>query len=434
MNLSGLRICFCVLPLLCVMIALASCTDSVVRPAGQPDIPVGILHSLTGTMAFSEEGVVKATLLAMDEINQQGGVLGRRLRPIVRDGASEGAVFARKAAVLIQQDQVQVIFGCWTSDSRRSVLPIVERHDHLLFYPVQYEGMERSKHVVYLGTVPNQQILPAVQWAMENLGRRFYLVGSDYVFPRAAHAVIRDQLAAMRGEVLGEAFLPLGSDHVSAIVDEIVALAPDVILNNLNGDSNVAFFRELRARGITPQKIPTISFSIGEGELAHMGVEDFVGDYAVWHYFQSVPGAANRRFVESFQARHGPDSPVTAPMEAAYVGVHLWAIAAERAGSVAPARVRAELGGLSMAAPRGPATIDLSNQHLWMPVRIGRIRNQGQFAVVWSSPKPVRPIPYPHYRTEAEWDHFLAGLFEEWGGFWASPASRQDRSGGAEDG
>jgi urea transport system substrate-binding protein len=386
-------------------------------------IPVGILHSLTGTMAISERGVVAATRLAIDEINAAGGLLGRPVQTIVRNGASDWATFAREAESLILDAGVQVIFGCWTSASRKTVKPVFEEHNHLLFYPVQYEGLELSPNIVYTGAAPNQQIIPAVKWAMDNLGRRFFLVGSDYVFPHAANAIMRDQIRSLRGSVVGEHYVLLGRTEVEPVVEAIAASRPDVILNTLNGDSNLAFFKALRARGLTPDQIPTISFSIAEAELKSMGSADFAGDYAAWNYFQSLPGASNRRFVAAYQARYGTDQVVTDPMEAAYLGVYLWAEAVKRSGRTDPVAVRRALPGLSITAPGGAVSLDGQSQHLWKSVRIGRIQADGQFEIVWDSAKPVRPLPYPGYRSPAEWEDFLTGLHRRWQGHWANPGA-----------
>jgi urea transport system substrate-binding protein len=241
-------------------------------------IKVGILHSLTGTMAISEKSVVEATLMAIEEINQRGGVLGRKIKPIVVDGRSDWPTFAKEAERLITQGKVSVVFGCWTSASRKTVKPIFEKHNHLLFYPVQYEGIEQSPNIIYTGAAPNQQIIPAVNWSIENLGKRFFLIGSDYVFPRMANTIIKDYITALGGYVLGEEYILLGSSDVNKIVQKITQARPDVILNTINGDSNVAFFRELRKAGIKPDNIPTMSFSISEAELSILGTEHMVGD------------------------------------------------------------------------------------------------------------------------------------------------------------
>jgi urea transport system substrate-binding protein len=388
-----------------------------------PVVRVGVLHSLTGTMAISERSVVDATILAIEEINASGGLLGRRLEVVLRDGRSEGPYFAEKANQLITEDQVAVIFGCWTSESRKNVLPVVERHNHLLFYPVQYEGMESSPNIVYTGSAPNQQIMPAVKWALDTIGNRMYLVGSDYIFPHAANAIIKDQLTSMQGEVTGESYIPLGSTDVDAIINNIIQSRPDVILNTLNGDSNIAFYTALRQAGITPDKIPSISFSINETEYQTMGPALLLGDYAAWTYFQSVDSESNKAFVETFRARFGDDRVVTDPMEAAYVGVHLWAMAVLKTHSFDPIVVRSVLGGLSFPAPQGPISVDPRSQHLWKSVRIGQFGSDGDIDIVWSSPNPVRPLPYPPYRIRDSWHTFVRSLSEMWGGGWAKPES-----------
>jgi len=389
--------------------------------AKKQPIKVGVLHSLTGTMAISATSVCDATLLAIEELNAAGGVLGRRIEPVVADGKSDWPTFASEAERLITREHVAVVFGCWTSAGRKTVKPIFEKHDHLLFYPVQYEGLEQSPNIIYTGAAPNQQILPAVKWSFDHLGRRFFLVGSDYVFPRTANAIIKAQVTALGGEIVGEEYLRLGSSEAAAVVQKIVQARPTVILNTINGDSNVAFFAALRGAGITPARIPTVSFSLAEGELRHMDARTMAGDYAAWNYFQSVDSPENRRFVEAFRARYGRDRVTDDPMEAAYFGVQLWARAVTTAGTTNAKEVRKALHGQSLAAPEGIVTIDAATQHTWKVVRVGKILPDGQFEVVWSSEYPVRPIPYPEFRTPVEWESFLTQLQAGWGGAWASP-------------
>lgn len=407
--------------LLCV---LPGCRES------EP-IKVGILHSLTGTMAISEKSVVDATVMAIEEINAAGGVVGRKLQPVIVDGRSDWPTFAAEAERLIVDEKVSVVFGCWTSASRKTVKPVFEKHGHLLFYPVQYEGLEQSPNIIYTGAAPNQQIIPAVKWCFDNIGKRVFLVGSDYVFPRTANAIIKEQVSALRGELLGEEYVPLGSVEVDAIAARIAELRPDVVLNSVNGDSNVALFRALRAAGVTPDRTPTLSFSIAEDELRSMGVRDMVGDYAAWNYFQSVASPENETFVKSFKARYGADRVTDDPMEAAYFGVKLWAQAVEDAGTPEVARVREKVAKQSCKAPGGIVYVDVETQHTWKVVRIGKIRSDGQFDVVWSSERPVRPVPYPIYRSKVEWEKFLVDLYEGWGGSWARPASTPPAPGGA---
>jgi urea transport system substrate-binding protein len=388
--------------------------------SGSP-IRVGILHSLSGTMRFSESPVVDATRLAIEELNAAGGLLGRRIEPVVVDGQSEGVIFAREAERLITTEKVSVIFGCWTSASRKTVKPVIEAHDHLLFYPVQYEGLEESPNIVYTGAAPNQQIIPAVKWSFDNLGKRFFLVGSDYVFPRTANAIIRDLADALGAEVLGEEYVVLGRDDFRGVVADIARTRPDVIFSSIAGHGNVAFFRELRAAGITPADIPTMSFT--ETELQSLGVKPMVGDYASWNYFQTLDTPENREFVSRFRARYGPDRVTTDAMEAAYFGVHLWAQAVNDAGTDDVSRVREHVERQSLSAPSGIVYVDPQTLHTWKTVRIGRIRGDGQFDIVWSSDKPIRPEPFPILRSRTEWITFLHTLYVRWGGTWANPGT-----------
>jgi urea transport system substrate-binding protein len=384
-------------------------------------IRIGVLHSMTGTMAISEKSLVDAVAMAVEEINDAGGVLGRRVEMVVADGQSDNAVFAREAERLIAVEKVSAVFGCWTSGSRKTVRPVFEKHDHLLFYPVQYEGLESSPNIVYLGAAPNQQIIPAVRWMVRTIGRRFFLVGSDYVFPRAANAIITDHVKAWRGDIVGEEYAKLGARDMQAIVRAIVAAKPDAILNTLNGDTNIAFFAALRAAGITPTQIPTMSFSIAENELQSLPKDVMAGDYAAWNYFQSIDSAVNQRFVQSFKLRYGRDRVTSDPIESAYAGVHLWAAAVAAAGSPDVAAVRKAVGDRSQRGPGGMIYVDPDNHHTWKTVRIGRIRADGQFDIVWSSEYPIRPVPYPPQRTVQAWNDLLNGLFRSWGGQWVRP-------------
>jgi len=389
-------------------------------PSGEP-IKVGVLHSLSGTMASSGTVVVDATIFAIDQINNEGGVLGRPVQPVVVDGRSDWELFAREAERLIVDEKVCTIFGCWTSSSRKMVKPVVEKYDHLLVYPVQYEGLETSPCIVYMGAAPNQQIIPAVDWAMTALHKkRFFLVGSDYVFPRTANAIIRDHLKYAEGAVVGEKYLPLGCQKFQAIVDSIVQANPDMILNSLNGDSNIAFFRALRAAGITPDKIPTVSFSFGEQELRGLELTEVEGDYAAWTYFQSLATPENQEFLGRFHKVY-PQRSVTDPMEAAYVGVKLWARGVEEAQSLDPKKIRRAMLNQRLLAPDGELRIDPETQHCFKTPRMGRIQPDGQFQIVWSAPQPVAPMPYPDTRTAAEWNTFLHDMYAGWGNRWAAP-------------
>ncbi|TAE56372.1 MAG: urea ABC transporter substrate-binding protein [Nostocales cyanobacterium] len=386
----------------------------------QPPIKVGILHSLTGTMAISEKSVVDATLMAIEEINKSGGILGRQIEPITVDGKSDWNTFAQAAEHLITQEKVVTVFGCWTSASRKTVKPIFEKYNHLLIYPVQYEGLETSPNIVYTGAAPNQQIIPAVKWSFDNLGKRFFLVGSDYIFPRTANAIIKDQVQALQGEILGEEYIILGSNQVEKIVKKIVETQPEVILNTINGDSNIAFFKAIRKAGITPEKIPIISFSLAEEELQNLPNQDVVGDYAAWNYFQNIDTPTNKKFIQKFKNKYGRDRVTSDPIEAGYFGVYLWAQAVKEGGIDDVNTIRENIKEQSFKAPGGVVYIDPDNQHTWKTVRVGKIKSDGQFKIVWTSVKPIRPIPYPISRSKGEWEKFTNNLYQGWNKNWAN--------------
>ncbi len=410
-----------------VLGSLAVVWLSLARPSHEP-ILVGILHSRTGPMAASETAVIEATELALDEVNRAGGVLGRPVRWVIADGASDELAFAREAERLIVQERVQAIFGCWTSSSRKAVREIVERHNHLLFYPVQYEGCETSPNIVYLGASPNQQIIPAVAWGLETHGRRVALIGSDYVFPRVANAIIRDQLRALRGELVAEIYVPLSASEaqVGEAVDAIRKARPDMVLNTINGAANSDFFRVVSRLTPDSGRAPAvISFSLAEPEIQALGEAlRPVGQFAAWSYFQSVPRPENRAFIEAFRARFGAERVVSDPMEAAYCGVALWARAVSEAGTAEIGPVRRALRQQSMDAPEGIISIDPENQHTWKTVRIGKVEPDGQFAIVWDSGRPVPPTPFPMTRARSEWQSLLDDLYRSWGGRWSNPSER----------
>ncbi|WP_159788994.1 urea ABC transporter substrate-binding protein [Sodalinema gerasimenkoae] len=367
-------------------------------------IKVGILHSLSGTMAISETTVVEAEQLAIQEINANGGVNGKQLEVIVEDGASDWPTFAEKAEKLIDQDGVAVVFGCWTSASRQAVKDVFETRDHMLWYPVQYEGQECSKNIFYTGAAPNQQIEPAVQWLLDNKGDEFFLVGSDYVFPRTANTIIKEQLAAEGGTVVGEDYIPLGSTEVTPIIARIQQALPDggVIFNTLNGDSNVAFFTQMQGAGMDPERYPVMSVSVAEEEVQQIGVDLLVGHYAAWNYFQTVETPENETWVEAFKAEYGQDRVTNDPMESAYLMVYLWKQAVEQAGDAYDLEaVRAAAIGQSFQAPQGLVTMN-ENHHISQMVRIGQVRDDGLFDIVWATDDRVDPEPWNQYVPETQ--------------------------------
>lgn len=381
-------------------------------------IRVGILHSQTGTMAISESPVVDATLLAIEEINAQGGLLGKIIQPIIKDGSSDASVFKSEAENLIINDRVDVIFGCWTSASRKSVKPIVEKYNNLLFYPVQYEGLEYSQNIIYTGAAPNQQILPGFNWCFYNLGQSFFLVGSDYIFPRTANELIKDHAKKLGAKILGERYQPLESREFADIVKEIKKNQPKVIINTINGSSNIYFFQELEKAGITPDKIPVMSFSIAEGELKILNAKNLAGNYATWSYFQSIKTPENLDFVKKFKNKYGQNRVVSDPLEAAYCAIKLWAQAVKKARTANPVKIKKFIKGEGRNAPEGIVYIDEHNNHTWKMVRIGKIMSDGQFQVVWDSEIAIRPIAYP--ASEKNWTGFLERLYQGWNNKWSA--------------
>lgn len=382
----------------------ASPTATSTAAASGGTIKVGILHSLSGTMAISEKSLVDATQLAIEEINKAGGVLGKQIEAIVEDGASDWPTFAEKAKKLIDQDKVVVVFGCWTSASRKAVLPVFESKDHLLFYPVQYEGQECSKNIFYTGAAPNQQIEPSVEWLLKNKGKEFFLVGSDYVFPRTANTIIKAQLEASGGKVVGEDYLPLGNSEVTPIIAKIKQALPNggVIYNSLNGDSNVAFFKQMQGAGLTADKYPSMSVSIAEEEVKAIGPEFLKGHYAAWNYFMTVDNPANKKFVEAFKAKYGADRVTNDPMEAGYIAVNIWAQAVKKAGKAEDLEaVRMAALGQTFDAPEGKVTMENSH-HLSKFVRIGEVTADGQFKVVYETKEAVAPLPWNQFVAETK--------------------------------
>lgn len=384
-------------------------------------IKVGILHSLTGTMAASEKPVVDSVLLAIDEINANGGILGRKIEATVIDSKSD--LDSAKAGIekLINEEKVSAIFGCWTSACRKTVKPLLEKYDHLMIYSVQYEGLEQSPNIIYLGQAPNQQIIPGLTWAINKIGKKVFLVGSDYVFPRTANEIIKDMIPTLGGEVVGEAYVPLGGKDFTAIVAQINQVKPDVIINTINGDSNIAFFDALRKAAISPQDIPTFSFSISEQELKGLDLDKMAGDYATWGYFQSIDNQKNQAFIKRYKNKYGDDSLIGDPQQIAYTGIYLWKKAIESANSTDTQKVRKKLKKQMLEAPEGLVYIDFDTQHAWRKVRVGKILENGQFEIVWQSDKPIKPQPYPSTRTIKEWHNFLQTLYKGWNNSWSAP-------------
>jgi len=376
------------------MVLLAGTALAVPQAHAEGTVKVGVLQSLSGTMAISEVPLEKAELLAIDQINAKGGVMGHKIVADVEDGASEPATFAQKATKLIQQDHVVTVFGGWTSASRKAMLPVFQKFHNLLWYPVQFEGNECSPDIMYSGAQPNQQALPALTWAEQKGYKRYFLLGSDYVYPRTANLILRKHIIHDKLKVVGEQYVPLGGTDFSGVISKIEQSKPDIIINTLNGDSNVSFFKQLRAAGITTEKLPIMSFSIAEPEAKAMGPSLLAGSYTAWNYYMTLPNKLNQEFIKAYQAKFGKDKVVDDPMVHGYEDVYIWAAAAEKAKSFDPNKVRDAAVTLGfMDSPLGEVKF-AQNQSMVQNAYIGKLQPDGQFKIIWSSAKEVQPQPY----------------------------------------
>lgn len=377
----------------------------------QDTVKIGVLHSLSGTMAISETSLKDVVLMAADEINAAGGVkvAGKsyKIEPVVVDPASDWPLFAEKAKELITQHKVAATFGCWTSVSRKSCLPVFEEYNALLFYPVQYEGEEQSLNVFYTAASPNQQLVPAAEYAMKELGcKKFYLLGTDYVFPRTANKVLKAFLLknGVPEANIVEEYTPFHHQDYQTIVSKIKSFAAGgnaCVLSTINGDSNVPFYTEFANQGLTADDCPIIAFSVAEDELRAMDTVKLVGHLAAWNYFQSIDTPENKKLVAAFKAYcsakglpGGSDRVTDDPIEAAYYGVYVWKAAAEKAGSFDVDKVRKAVYGMEFEAPGGKKKMHPTNQHTFKPVYIGEILKDGQFKIVWKSEGLVEPDSY----------------------------------------
>jgi urea transport system substrate-binding protein len=371
----------------------ASAAGSCVDTSGD-SVKIGFLNSLSGTMAISEQTVHDSLQLAAAEINADGGVLGKQLEIVTEDGQSEPTIFAEKATKLITSDCVAAVFGGWTSASRKAMLPVFESNDSLLFYPVQYEGLESSPNIFYTGATTNQQIVPALDYLVEEGVESLFLVGSDYVFPRTANKIINAYAEAHGIEVVGEEYAPLGHTDFSTITNKVRSADADAVFNTLNGDSNVAFFKEYTNAGLTAADMPVLSVSIAEEEIGGIGVENVVGQLTAWNYYETVDSPANTAFVEAFKAEYGEDRPTSDPMEAAYTSLYLWREMVEKADSFAVADVQEAADGVSYDAPEGTVVVDGDNHHISKTSLVGKIGDDGLIHTEWSSGEPIEPDPY----------------------------------------
>jgi urea transport system substrate-binding protein len=356
-------------------------------------VKLGLLNSTSGAMAISEQTVRDSLLLAKDEINASGGIMGKKIEVVEEDGASQPTVFAEKINKLLTQDEVEAVFGGWTSASRKAMLPVVEGANGLLFYPVQYEGLEASKNIYYTGATTNQQIIPAMDFLKSKGVKTLFLAGSDYVFPRTANKIIKQYAKELGIEIVGEEYVPLDKDDWTTQVAKIAAAKPDFVFNTINGSSNVGFIKAYYAAGLGPTNSPIISVSIAEEEAPAMG-EDVKGQFAAWNYFQSVKSPTNDTFIKAFQSKYGAKRPTSDPMEAAYTSLYLYKGMVEKAKSFCVDAVNAASGGVSFDAPEGKVTVNGENHHIAKTGLIGQINANNQFDIVWDSKKPIEPDPF----------------------------------------
>ncbi|MGP9818901.1 transporter substrate-binding domain-containing protein [Salinarimonas sp. NSM] len=363
------------------------------------EIKVGVLFSLTGTTGIIEESLNKATLLAIEEINEAGGINGMRLVPIVEDPASDPATFAEKARKLVVGDGCVSVFGSYTSASRKAVLPVFERRDNLYWYPTLYEGRECSKNVIYTGAVPNQQQDEFIPWLFENFGPRFYLIGSNYIYPKEENNYCKKLLAELGGEVVDEEYVPLGHSEFSSVINKIRSTQPNVIFSTVVGDSVVAFHRQYRAAGLDPEKMPMASLTTSENEVAAMGGEAAAGHFTSAPYFMVHDSPENQRFVEAYQRRWGGDKVTHFVSEPSYFQVYLFKQAVEKlaASDIDPPTIREAVRGEELMAPQGRIRVDPDNLHTWLWPKIAVARSNGQFEVLRSSSDWLRPDPYAAY-------------------------------------
>ena len=363
---------------------------------GDKTVKVGILHSLTGTMAISETGSVEAEKLAIEQINAEGGILGRKIEYTVEDGASDWPTFAEKAHKLLEQDKVAAVFGCWTSASRKAVLPVFEHDNGLLYYPTFYEGLEESHNVFYTGQEATQQILASLNWASKVLhAKTFYLVGSDYIWPRTSMKIARKHIEnVLHGKVVGEEYYPLGSTQFGSLINKIKLKKPDLVFGAVVGGSNVAWFKQLNAAGLTFKKQPMLTISVTEDEVLGIGGQNVEGLYSSMKYFESLDLPGNKKFVAAFKAKYGQNAVIGDVTESAYLGPWLWKRAVEKAGSFDVDKVVAASPGIVWEdSPHGYLKVD-ENHHLWMKTRVAQWQPDGQAKVIWES-DVIKPNPFP---------------------------------------
>jgi urea transport system substrate-binding protein len=364
------------------------------RGFAQSTVKVGILHSMTGTIALAEASVVDAEKLAIDEINAGGGVLGKKIEAVVEDGASDWPTFAEKARKLLERDKAAAVFGCYTSASRKAVLPVFEKGKGLLYYPTYYEGLEQSPNILYTAQEATQSVIAAVNWLAANRGKEFFLVGSDYIWPRTTNKIAKPTIDKAGAKVVGEDYFPLGHIEFGSVINKIKASGAKVVLSTMVGGSNVAFYKQLRAAGIDPKATTILALAVSEEEVSGIGADNVSGVLTCMGYFQSLPNAANQKFVKAFKAKYGDKRVTGDTLACAYTAVYLWKMAADKAQSFDVDKVVAASSGLEIDAPEGKVKFHGSNHHLFKHARIGEFQADGQVKMLYESPL-IEPNPFP---------------------------------------
>lgn len=381
-------------------------------------IKIGILHSLTGGQASSEQAAVHGTLSAIEEINAHGGILGRQLEPILADGASKSERFGSEAENLIVHKHVAAIFGGWSVSSRKTIMPIIEKHNSLLFFPGQFAALETSPNIIYNAPTVNQQVIPAAAWAKATLGPNVYVIGSDFISSHAILEIIKQSKEQTGINIVGESFIPLGSKDVDAAIQEIQNLKPHAIINTIKGSSNYPFFKKLH-EATTPSIIPTISLAIDESIIADIGIKYLAGHFLICNYFESIASENNKAFVAMMKKKFGAGKRISNATLTTYINVYMWSNAVKKTKTVTDIqKIKKQISSLSFMSPKGPIVVDPETFYEWQPVIIGRILNDGSCAVAWQSKYPLKPQPFPKFPPQAYWKDFLTKKYNEWGQKW----------------
>jgi len=391
-------------------------------------IKVGILYSVTGAMRMSEEPVLRATLLAINEINEKGGVLGRQLEPVIADGRSDAFIFQQQAERLITSDHVEVIGGCWLSSCRKAVNAVVEKHGSMLIYPAQYEGMYPGPNTLHTGETFNQEVLPATMWALRNLGKRIFIIGNESLFPRVVDALLQQMVPQLGGEIVGSEYITIGDEKIEPIVEKITQVQPDVIINNIAGSSNIILFEKFRkAREIWKKNIPVMSYNLNDPEIAIIGPENVAGSYTCGSYYDTIKTPESEKFVQLVHKAYGKFQTIAQTMQAAYEGMHIWAQGVERAGSTNVTAVKQAIRNQLYLAPEGIVAVSDDALNLYKPFRVALINPDGSSTIVWDAQMTLPPYAFPSQMfikqmittwSPEKWSDFLHALFVGWNNKW----------------